>query len=241
MNRWCIPLLMPTKQTWLQLDNEQLFVCVCFHISYKWWNIMDTVKSCFLSFGSSTRMPLLTASNEVWVSNTVVMVCEMAVEMASPTYFSSSLLIPPGPVARPFCCDLTTLSTSSDVTGWISGIFELLFKLMPESIRLALISAHVLACCVMYTQRWRVGGGSNDVHGSEHHLAVITLVDVISLASLIWHRSFFLSALIWVQSMLWYATTVSSAMLTVWQLWGHMWDVSLHCSLSCLQSLRQLL
>ena len=48
---------------------------------------LDRGPSCFVGFGSGTRMPLSTASSGVWVSNTVLMVCETAVEKASPASF----------------------------------------------------------------------------------------------------------------------------------------------------------
>ena len=46
---------------------------------------LDRGPSCFMGFGSATRTPLPTASSGVWVSHTVLMMCEVAAEMASPT------------------------------------------------------------------------------------------------------------------------------------------------------------
>ena len=43
---------------------------------------------------------------------------------------------------------------------------------MPDGVRLTLISAHLVACCVSHREV-DGGRGSNYIHGSEHVLAVI--------------------------------------------------------------------
>ena len=82
---------------------------------------LDRGPTCFFGFGSGTRMSLPTASNVVWVSNTVLMVREMAVVKASPAYFNSSFWIPSGTVTRPFRSDFCARWICSGVIGWGSG------------------------------------------------------------------------------------------------------------------------
>ena len=121
---------------------------------------LDKGPSCFFGFGSGTRIPLPTASSGVWVSN-MLMVCEMVVEKATPTYFNSSFWFPSVPVLRPFCSDfgVTGLRSGrgSPVKG-TSGVFELLSKPLPNGVGPSLVSAHIVpsASCTHSGGGWVV-------------------------------------------------------------------------------------
>ena len=78
-------LARPGEQVDLVLDAAKSIVDMIFWIPLRsamgMW--LDRGPSCFVGFGSATRTPLPTASSGVWVSNTVLMMCEMVADMAS--------------------------------------------------------------------------------------------------------------------------------------------------------------